>query len=59
MVWVLTHWNLEPPAYTSIEGNISKGKGAPKNNVFFEKGLDRHAYIYIIYPFSYRNRELK
>ena len=47
MVWVLTHWNLEPPAYTSIEGNMSKGKGAPKNNVFFEKGLNRYAYIYI------------
>ena len=58
IVWVLTHWNLEPPAYTSIEGNIWKGKGAPKNNVFFEKGLNRYANIYI-YPFSYRNRELK
>ena len=49
MVWVLTHWNLEPPAYTRIEGKIWKCKGAPKNNVFFEKGLDRHAYIIYIY----------
>ena len=49
-------------AYTRIEGKIWKCKGAPENNVFFEKGLNRHAYIYIYiytYPLSYRNWELK
>jgi hypothetical protein len=38
---------LESLAYTRIEGKIWKCKGAPENNVFFEKGLNRHAYIYI------------
>ena len=47
LVLVLTDWNLEPSAYTRIEGKIWKCKVAPKNNVFFQKGLNRHAYIYI------------
>ena len=49
-VYVRCIWkyrNLEPLAYTRIEGKIWKFKGAPKNNVFFEKGLNRHIYIYI------------
>ena len=49
LVLVLTDWNLEPSAYTRIEGKIWKCKVAPKNNVFFQKGLNRHAYIYNIY----------
>ena len=52
LVLVLTDWNLEPSAYTRIEGKIWKCTVAPKNNVFFQKGLNRHAYIYIyIYIF--------
>ena len=47
LVLVLTDWNLEPSAYTRIEGKIWKCKVAPKNNVFFQKGLNRHAYIHI------------
>ena len=56
LVLVLTDWNLEPSAYTRIEGKIWKCKVAPKNNVFFQKGLNRHAYthtyIYISIYFS-------
>ena len=47
LVLVLTDWNLEPSAYTRIEGKIWKCKVAPKNNVFFQKGLNGHAYIHI------------
>ena len=47
LVLVLTDWNLEPSAYTRIEGKIWKCKVAPKNNFFFQKGLNRHAYIHI------------
>ena len=46
LVLVLTDWNLEPSAYTRIEGKIWKCKVAPKNNVFFQKGLNRHAYTH-------------
>ena len=46
LVLVLTDWNLEPSAYTRIEGRIWKCKVAPKNNVFFQKGLNRHAYTH-------------
>ena len=49
-VYVRCIWkyrNLESLAYTRIEGKIWKCKGAPENNVFFEKGLNRHANIYI------------
>ena len=53
LVLVLTDWNLEPSAYTRIEGKIWKCKVAPKNNVFFQKGLNRHAYIHIIYIYIY------
>ena len=54
LVLVLTDWNLEPSAYTRIEGKIWKCKVAPKNNVFFQKGLNRHAYThtYIYIYFS-------
>jgi hypothetical protein len=38
---------LESLAYTKIKGKIWKCKGAPENNIFFEKGLNRYAYIYI------------
>ena len=48
LVLVLTDWNLEPSAYTRIEGKIWKCKVTPKNNVFFQKGLNRHAYIHIL-----------
>ena len=53
LVLVLTDWNLEPSAYTRIEGKIWKCKVAPKNNVFFQKGLNRHAYIYIYNIYIY------
>ena len=54
---VLTDWNLEPSAYTRIEGKIWKCKVAPKHNVFFQKGLNRHAYIhiYILYIYIFLN----
>ena len=52
LVLVLTDWNLEPSAYTRIEGKIWKCKVAPKNNVFFQKGLSKHAYIHIYIYFS-------
>ena len=52
LVLVLTDWNLEPSAYTRIEGKIWKCKVAPKNNVFFQKGLNGHAYIHI-YIYTY------
>ena len=52
LVLVLTDWNLEPSAYTRIEGKIWKCKITPKNNVFFQKDLNRHASIHIhIYIF--------
>ena len=43
-IW--TYRNLESLAYTRIEGKIWKCKGAPENNVFFEKGLNRHAEMF-------------
>ena len=52
LVLVLTDWNLEPSAYTRIEGKIWKCKVAPKNNVFFQKGLNRHAYTHTYIYFS-------
>ena len=56
LVLVLTDWNLEPSAYTRIEGKIWKCKVAPKNNVFFQKGLNGHAYIHIyIYTHIFLN----
>ena len=42
--------------YIRIKGKIWKFKVTPKNNVFFEKGLNKHTYIYTyihIYIFIY------